>query len=366
MAAALTACWMGARGVRAASDVVMVRLPDGSLRQALGKILKETWQEGVTIQVEADDSVVTVPLENLVKVSRGDKTPDYSLGLQEFENRAYEKALDHFLAAYKGAPPDRPWLKPYSLFDAAESAFREAKYARVKPEEKQTFYDRAEKLYARLLKDHPEHRFAPDATLGRGIALMRLDRFAEAREVLAAIGAIAYPARLKAAAQVWSGRLLVEEGNYEAALTALGQTRQAVQENYPDLGYVAMLSEAYAHQGEGMTTDPPDEGKLRMAENLFREVGLRSGVPELQAEAFNGRGLSLLARGDQREALFSFLRVVVLHRSVSHEYERALCYAANTAYEYYKEDPKKAKELAFMLSPNSPWREMLAAPLRQP
>jgi len=90
---------------------------------------------------------------------------------------------------------------------------------------------------------------------------------------------------------------------------------------------------------------------------MFENVGLQAPQDEMRAEALNSRGLSLLKRGDTREALFSFLRVVVLHSSVTHEYQKALYYAARASKEYYGDD-KRSEELRKTLTtrfPNSYW-----------
>ena len=147
--------------------------------------------------------------------------------------------------------------------------------------------------------------------------------------------------------------LQVERGEYDEAIQQLQQLQKNLMENHRELAYLAMISEAYAWQGKE---------QFARAEDLFQEVGLRSPEDEMRAEAYNSRGLSLKKRGQPREALFSFLRVVVLHHAIRHEYQHALYNAAITSKEYYNEAPQRARELGNRLMhkfPNSYWAKLL-------
>jgi tetratricopeptide (TPR) repeat protein len=282
-------------------------------------------------------------------------SPNFSLALQNLRAGDFEAAAKLFQTAYSEAPADS-WARPYGLYYSAEAAFREAKYGQAEEAEKKKSYSVAEQQYSKLTAGFADHRFVPDAMLGRGIALMRLGRFDDAQSVFRSIAASEFPDKVRATARVWAARLLSEKGQHDEAIKALQEVRAAVMQKHPDIGWLAMLFEAYACQGKE---------DFRKAEELFETVGLNSGQEELQAEAFNSRGRSLLKRGDQREALFSFLRVAVLYQAVTHEYQQALYYAAKTSKEYYGDD-KRAKELAETLLlkfPNSYWARKLKAEL---
>jgi len=356
-----------------AADLVEVRKADGTRAQHHGRIVEETYRS-IKMEIEEGDATVEreFPLEeagrqNVITVRHEQFPPGYSLAYQKFRNREYADAYEAFERAAEQLQ-DHPWLEPYVRFYAAEAAFREAKYARVEEQDKREWYARAEDQYRKLLERAPAHRFAPDATLRRAVALMRLDRFEEADRILAGVAASDFPSWIKREAEVWLGRLLVEQGRYDEGIEKLTTvvkrfsadpppaifSLSAERERRTDAPSIALISLGYAYQGKG---DYPK------AEEFFEAVGLRSPDDELRAEAYNSRGLSLLNRGQTREALFSFLRVVVLHYDIVHEYQRALYCAAKASKEYYGDD-KRARELQRMLTnkfPNSYW----AAKLKQ-
>ena len=358
LALAAVLCAAGARALYAV-DLVEVPLGEGKRAQMIGTITEETYthikmslqKNGET--VERDIPIVKDGKSFILTVQHGQYPPIFAMGLQRFRGRDFAGAYEKFReSAEEQEPRTNPWIGPYIRFRAGDAAFREARYSQEEPAGKQEWYGLAEKQYGELITSSARHRFVPQATVGRALALMRLDRFKEARTVLEDVGKSDFPPWIKTEASVWAGRLLVEEGSYQDAVTALAKVQEGLLESHPDLAYLAMLSEAYARQGLK---------EYARAEGLFETVGLRSPDNELRAEAFNSRGLSLLKRGQTREALFSFLRVVVLHYDITHEYQRALYYAAKTSAEHYGND-RRAKELRDTLSfkfPNSYWAKKL-------
>jgi len=353
-------------GLRSASaadlvEINMGRDESGALRrgQLIGDIIAERWDEGVTIRYMKSGKPAqrTVPLDLVLSVQRSELPANLSMGLLELRTRKYRDALEHLRLASEDVEKDGPqWAEPYVLFHGGQAAFNEAKYAQVELEQKQKYYDQAQKLFDGMIQKDPSHRFVPDAVLGRGVALTWLGDHAQARAVLeAARDTAGYPRKVRAAAEVWLGRLVAEEGKVDQAVAELVAAREKLMEDYPDLAYQAMLGEAYARQKKGTTA------AQREAENLFETVGLRSPEEEVRAEAFNSRGISLKNRGDEREALLSFLRVVVLHRNIPQEHQRALCEAARLSKQYYGDD-ERAKELADQLHftyPGSYWDKKL-------
>ncbi len=342
-----------------AADLVEVPRGDGKRGQMIGTITEETYTHiKMSLQKNGETVERQIPIVKdgkpfILTVRRGQYPPIFAMARQKLLARNFAGAYEQFKESEaKGEPKTNPWVGPHILFHAGETAFREAKYSQVEPAGKQKWYGLAERQYGELINRWGRHRFVPEATLGRVLALMRLDRFDEARTVLGDIGKSDFPPWIKTEASVWAGRLLVEEGSYKEAADALSALHQSLIRSHPDLAYLAALSEAYARQGLK---------EYAVAERLFETVGLRSPEDEVRAEAFNSRGLSLLKRGQTREALFSFLRVVVLHYDITHEYQRALYYAAKTSAEHYGND-RRAKELRKTLSfkfPNSYWAKKL-------
>jgi len=357
VAVAAASCLV-AHSVMAASDVVDFRAGEGKRAQLIGNILTETW-EGVKIefQLKGETKVAEVTTDRIIRVSHGEKPPGYAKASGLLDGGDYAGAreqFEKFLKAYQAEPEKEPWVKPYTLFGAAEAAFNEARYVTAAKENRQERYRLAEEYYSRLVQEYPNHRFVPDAKLRRAICLMRLDRFEEAESELASIEDTKYPEAVKLKAELWGARLLAEQNKPDEAIEKIKKVRDRIPDKYAELRYHAMMAEAYALQAKG---------EFRQAERLFLTVALMCDDEELEAEACISRGLSLKKRGNLREALYSLLRVIVLHFRVPHEYQRALYHAALVAKEYYP-DGQRAKELANELYnkfPDSYWANKLKA-----
>ena len=347
---ALLLCF-AAQWALAVSDVVEFRPEEGKRAQLIGEIKEETW-EAVQIECEmqGEKKIIKVPAELIIRVLHGQKPADFAAALGALEGGDFAGAYDGFLKAAKAAEEQDSWVKPYALFSAAEAAFNQARYVAAGQDEKAKYYARAEEQYGALTDQFSRHRLVPAAELQRAICLMRLGQVEKSSDLLDSIELAGYREDVKLKAQIWSARVLTEQKNNDKAIEKLAKLREDIPEEQVELRYQAMLAEAYARQGKD---------QLREAEALFWTVGLRSDDEELQAEALISRGLSLKSRGNLREALYSFLRVIVLHFRVTHEYQRALYHAALVAQELY---PEKAKELARELYnkfPKSYWAKNL-------
>jgi tetratricopeptide (TPR) repeat protein len=361
---ALLALFLGA-GARlsSAADLVVVDTEEGK-RQVMCTILEETYRY---IKVKSQEETRTLYTDPkyaedpskvkfvVQEVSHGQYPPEFAQADMKRRNRQYAEAFEGYKEAVSEVSGDNMWLAPYIWYYAGEAAFNEAKYAQVEAADKQKWYNEAADKYGKLVEQMKDHYFVPDARLGLGKAQLRLDQFPQARQTLKAIIESDYPDDVKLKARVWSGRLMVEQGQFDEAIEKLQALQQELGEGKAALTYMAKLAEAYAWQGKE---------KYPRAEDLFQEVGLRSPVEEMRAEAYNSRGLSLKKRGQAREALFSFLRVVVLHHGIRHEYQKALYHAAVTSKEYYSNAPQRARELGSRLAhrfPNSYWAKRLKA-----
>lgn len=337
----------------AGDDVLEIRVAEGEHAQLMGKITSETYK-AVTIDanIKGETKTLVIPIAKVLRVSHGTKSQLYAEALVRSDSKNYAAASQKFLDASKDAKaPD--WIKAYGLFRGAECAFSAAGYA---PEDKRKrFHDIAQKQHGLFLKTYPDHRFSPAAKIQRAVALLHLGRGKEAGQLLGAIEAAAdYPTEIKVEARIWAGRALSDQKKHKEAIAQLQKVRAEIKKDHPALAYLAMFQEALALEA---MNEP------RKAERLFETVGREAPNEEMKARAFNRRGLSLLKRGNRREALFSFLRVVVLHFNVIQEYPKALYYAARAAREYYGND-KRAKELAERLYkefPKSYWANKLKA-----
>jgi tetratricopeptide (TPR) repeat protein len=387
-AIALLMCFPGvARG----ADLVEVRdSKTGRILQVPCTILEETYK---VVKVEIDEGGAKkpreIPLELVLvfpdgsrSIDHSPKPPVFSEALSLYKARNYEMAFAKFGESYGKEGGTVAWVKPYIRYYAGEAAFREAKYNRF-DDSKWEWYSKAADQYSKLLAEAPNHRFAPDGKLGLALSYMRLRKFAEAATtVQSIIAAEDYPSLCRTQAKVWAARLAVEEGDahkaraiaakregkeadyqaalaaatksYDAAIAKIDELVASLEKTDAALAYLALLGKGYALQGKE---------DYSQAEVVFEKVGLLSPDEEVQAEAFNSRGLSLRSRAQPREALFSFLRVVILHFSIPSEHEKALYYAAISAREYFEGDTTRALELARMLLtryPNGYWAKRLS------
>ena len=339
-----------------AADLVEVQV-DGQTRQFLCDIKEETY-EYIRVEIEGEEREIPVARNGerfVTTIKHGQSPPNFAKAEMARKNRQFQDAFELYKESFVSEAKNTAWLGPYIRFYAASAAFREAKYAQVKEEAKQEWYGRAADQWAKLMEDHPKHYFVPRGTVGQARALMRLDRFTEAREILEKVAGSDFPEWVKDEANVWEGRLLVEEGQLDEGISKLQRLSEELMDTDKDLAYLAMLSQGYGWLKKG-------KGYADRAEDIFDKVGLLSPDDELRAEAMNSRGLSLLNRGgpgNVREALLSFLRVVVLHHDIPHEHQRALYYAAKCSKDYYGPDTR-FNELRKTLQtryPKSEWTE---------
>lgn len=334
-------------------DRITVRTPDGHTQQFFGRIIEETYRN---IRMEVDDREREIPLVRegrrfVTEVRHRRYPPVYTRADSLRRDRQFHQAFERYRESVEAQEVSEfPWIAPYLRYYAGEAAYMEAVYARWEDEEQKQWLSDAAARFDRLLQETPEHRLAPDAALGLARSLTRLGEFERARTAFANIDASDYPFWIKDEARVWQGRLAAAEGSYQQAVDMLGALWEEYRESNPELAYRAKLFEAFAWEGKD---------SAERAENLFQEVGLQSPDSEMRAVAWSRRGLSLFARGQQREALLSFLRVAIMHPDIRHETQRALYYAARASEEYYGSDERAAelREKLRVRFPGSYWAE---------
>jgi len=349
---------------------------DDQTLQYSGKILEEKYS-AIKFQLDTappgTDPIKLIPVASpkdpkkklITKLEHRPLPTIYGEGESKFRARQYAEAYERYTTSYANEKKDYPWVGAWCCYQAGEAAFREAKYNREEEQDKQQWYAKAAEQYGKVIAEAADHYLMPDGKVGLAMCQMRLSQYAQAGQGLAAVIKSDYPYWVKQEARVTSGRVKVEEAGslkgeaarakYDEAIAELEAVKKELMDFTPDLAYQAMIGEAYAYQGKG---------DLDKAENVFEVVGLQAPDDELRAEALNSRGLSLRKRGQPREALFSFLRVVLLHFDIPSEHQKALYNAAYAAKEYYKEDKemKRALELAGTLKtryPNGYWTKRL-------
>ncbi len=343
-------------GIGSANDIVRVRDAEGVYRDFICTVLEETYE---SIKIEYQGEEVTHPMVRdgerfVVDVRR--RFPQVFAGANsERQSGNYENAFERFRESVEaGEVAQNPWLAPYLRFYGGEVAYLEAEQNSWEPERRNQWFSEAVLRYERLIGESPKHRFAPDAALAMARALIKTGEFERARGVFADIEVSDYPFWIKEEAGLWKAHLVAEEGAHERAIGMLSDLWERHRESNPLLAYRAKFFEGLAWRGRELHED---------AESVFLDIGIQAPDSGLQAAAWNQRGLSLFERGQQREALMSFLRVVLMHSEMRREVQRAFYYAARASEEYYGNDDR-ARDLRDKLRnrfPGSYWTQRLEA-----
>ncbi len=325
-------------GIVSAEDRVTVRDDDARRRHFTGTIIEETY-EYVRMEYRGEERrepMVRDGQRHIVEVQRRRFPSVFAGANNELRNGHFEEAFNLYRKSDEaGEVRDNPWLAPYLSYHAGDAAYREADQNSWEPGRKKEWFSRAVSRFEMLLKEQPRHRLAPNAALAKARALTKMGELERARATLEAIADSDYPFWIKQEAGVWEGRLLAEEGRYGEAAEKMAGLWEEYREENPGLADKARFFQGLALEGEG---------RPERAENIFQEIGFQGHGSEMQAVAWNRRGLSLLARGQQREALMSFLRVVIMHPEIHNETQMALYYAARASEGYYGDD-ERARQL---------------------
>lgn len=309
----------------------------GQFVQKSGKILDENYKE-VVLETEQDGKQVqeSIPTPTVQKVIRSPLPSSYQMGMMRFENQNYAEAAASFIESYKDEKtPD--WARWYSAYYTGV-----ANMALADTTGEVRHYESAIKAFDLLLEKWPKSRFAPDARLGKAESLTALGKLDEAKAVFAEIRESDYPESFRLKAQVSAGSLAIAEceklapEQKDAALDKVIADMDALakrietskQPEIQEYRYGALLVKAEALLGKrGVKFH-------REAEDICQMVVLNAKDDQTKAAASNYRGDSLRKRGETREALFSYLRTVVLYFRQKHEYQKALYWASICAARY--------------------------------
>ena len=343
--------------VSPARDVVEFEVEEGQKTQLVGQITREGWRAvRIEFQRNGETKTAEIPREKIVKIRHGNKPQTYNRAMRQYDNRDYGEAYRTFRKIAQDPPSgeEQSWVKPYALFHAGRSAFRRALTAKTGAEKRKKYYSQAAEQFSKLRGQFSEHRFAPRASLKLARARVESGQLSGVSALLEEIANSEYPERVKQSARVVKGRLLMARDNLQKAVDILEEVRKSAGQKRPSVQHRAMMAQADAHGA----LDQPGQ-----AESLWWKVAVRAESDRLRAKACVKRGLSLKKRGRLREALYSFLRVVVLHTDQVDAHKKALYHSALAAREYY-EGSKRAEELASDLYTRYP-QSALAKRLRK-
>jgi outer membrane protein assembly factor BamD (BamD/ComL family) len=347
----------------AAADTVTYVNTEGRLFQRQCTILSESYDfVEIEIEQEGEKKRAKIPTKFVQDINRTPVPSAYQMGVMRMKNQDWAEAATSFLEVADDAEAPE-WSRWYAAWEAGSALMSLADAT-----ENKEHYEAAVKAFDRILKNWPKARYAPDAAIGKAAALAQTGNTAEARALLNETLQKDYPDTYTYKARVTLGRLAVLEAQKLGGTTGEGALGRVSDE-------MTKLAEEIANKKDATLADLENEALLvkaeallaktgvedhRQAEAICREVVLKAKDERLKAEAANLRGDSLRKRGETREALFSYLRTVVLYFRQKHAYQKALYWSSICAARYGL--PNRAEELANELKyrfPTSQWHQRL-------
>jgi len=324
-----------------------------ALEQKSGKIISEGYKFVVIdAKKNGETEQVKIPTHLVEAVKYGTPSLSLSNAYGSIQQGEFARAVTQLEAAQKENIAEGLKLKALLMEGQLKQRIARSMDPGYEPDKKaitESLTESAE-LFEDILKKMPDYRYAPDAHVGDLISLALLGQYDKAGEAASAIlSKTDYPSQQKYRARIWKARLL-----------ALGQKK-----------HQGAIKELEAIAAEAGKCDPPmeeaaDEALLlkgiclrelrdyRTAESLLNQVGIEGATEELKAQALVCRGESLMERGEMREALFAFLRVVVLHFREKPLHAKALYLASRCAASEKVQMPDRAQDLKLELIANHP------------
>lgn len=312
-----------------------------------GQITDRVWLKGrdqpqlVQVTGESIDvikaSPVSFSLKAVVRVEYGDAPFAFREAEQHREQARYDEAIRLYETALRDQVCKRRWwLEPNCKYKIALCHLEAGEP------------DDAAKAFQKLLAEHAETRWKPDAILGLGRVYFDQKKYG------GAIGQFDELARLAAAkdweawllrAYLWKARALRANKRPKEAMDFINKIVGIPGEKHEDIHIAARTEEAVIYMAEGQYDEAVDLlGKLiqRIAPAVAQEIerGTETRTQRIEARCFNTLGRCYLEMGNKKaktskdkesrywEALLSFLWDVVLYQRLPAEHAEALFYAA--------------------------------------
>jgi tetratricopeptide (TPR) repeat protein len=269
------------------------------------------------------DNVATRQKLETAKVRRilhGSVPDKFTDGVNAMQSNDFETALGLFDDVAKGKRTYPSWARMYSLFNMG----------RIYQEGLQD-WARAVEAWDRLAREFKKSKFLPKALVSQGLAYLNMGKEAEARRSFGQLQRLPGLAEgEKKTADYWLikiNQLKGEQSRNTALINqALTEYRRLLSEveGNSDLTEVAIL----ARLGIGdclLLLEKHDDALA-----FFKKIAASSDDPDVLAGAFNGLGRCHFAREEWNDALFSFLRTVVLYNTNPEQTAMATYWAARS------------------------------------
>lgn len=294
-----------------------IRFVDGRKPLTEVEVLDETL-EGVRYRIKNVRQIQTLPAEKVLAVEYAKVPEDYEIAQDNMDAGAFQAAAELFLAAAQDASRKKGLAAKCYLL--AGDAYLKA-----------GLYEDAMRVFDDLVAKFPESRYAPEARLKKGIALVKSGQAQRARQVFSALEREAGKVGARWALEAKLQLLRLDEAkDPKAALEAYEGLLKEAGSKYPTVAHAARL-----RIGRVLTA----LGRYDEAIAAFREIlAKRSDLPrEIVAGAFNGLGTALRSKPNAtpeelKEALYAHLRVFVSYPDVVDEQPEAL-YGAGKCFQ---------------------------------
>lgn len=262
----------------------------------------------------------------------------------------YADALKEFdeIAKNKRAFPES-WVRMYSLFNMGR-IYQEGLYD----------YANAVAAWDRLQREFKKSKFLPKSIVQKGLAFLALGQEDDAKKAFLSLERLpGLPEGKKKIAKYYLIKIVQmkgEKGGGRAMIEeALGKYRELLKEveGEAELTEVAIL----ARLGIGDCLLSLE--KFGEALAFFQKIAASSDDPNVLAGAYNGLGRCHYEKREWNEALYSFLRVVILYNENAGQTAMALYYSAKS-YSLRKGDEwkERTRELyreCIAKFPNTTW-----------
>lgn len=292
-------------------------------RTGTGQEIKVKGESFKTVVIQSREGTIEIPASDVERIEHFDAPIEFKLGIKALESKSFKQANDYFLKI-KDFP--RPWVKIYILFYRAEAVREWGRFDKEKNKD-------AEKLYEDLLNKYPDNIFKARAMLGNAVASIQAGKYKDAREKIEIIKKAMPVSRWDVLADLWLGRIHVEEGNFSKAASVYRRISNVTDDS--EIKLEAQLGEIKSLAGEERYDDA-----FRRAGKLIESTD----DPKILGSTWNVVGDCHLARAPEnpeeiKRALMAYLRVVVVYFSDPATVARA-AYGAAECFEMLKQNDR--------------------------
>jgi tetratricopeptide (TPR) repeat protein len=313
----------------AQDDVIVIETEQGRILKVESiTIARETYRE-IRYRIHPE-GWSSEPTEGIVEVIHGNPPHRFARAEEARNSGEWEEALKLYRECVEREQLD--WVKTYSAFYVGECL-------RMLGERDKSRYTDALAAYKQFIKEHEDHRFVPHATLGIALASGELNEVKMEKGACDELGSDRYGTKWGIRGRFGSARIALRNGE-PASL----KNMRAVAAEAKRAGMIDIWSNALLLTAQTLATSKDYAAAEQDYRGILADGG--SAPAEILAVAHNGLAECLSVSGKSKEALFEYLKVLVLYAGVRTEYLKALRKAIDLLEEIGGDDYlKRAREL---------------------